>query len=134
MAMASMQVLDHRKIWSRALPVREQWTPAHALALHRRSRKWLETELPRPFDGPTVVVTHHAPHPRSIAERFKASPVNGAFVSDLTSLLENGPTLWVHGHTHDSFDYRVGRTRVVCNPKGYETENPRFDPSLVVEV
>ncbi len=47
---------------------------------------------------------------------------------------EQQPALWVHGHTHDSCDYHVGATRVVCNPKGYEYENKAFDPELVVRV
>ena len=61
--------------------------------------------------------------------------MNGAFVSDLSEVIERRePDLWVHGHVHDSFDYQVGRTRVVSNPKGYEHENPSFVPGLVVEV
>jgi hypothetical protein len=44
------------------------------------------------------------------------------------------PELFVHGHTHCSFDYRVGQTRVLCNPHGYGDENPDFNPSLIVEV
>jgi hypothetical protein len=63
--------------------------------------------------------------------------VNLCFVSDAESLLA-GVDLWVHGHTHDSFDYRVGTTRVLCNPRGYArdgmVENPRFDPGLGVEI
>lgn len=46
--------------------------------------------------------------------------------------------LWIHGHTHDSFDYRLNGTRVLCNPRGYArdgvNENALFDPQLVVEV
>jgi hypothetical protein len=46
--------------------------------------------------------------------------------------------LWIHGHTHDSFDYRLNGTRVLCNPRGYArdgvNENPMFDPQLVIEV
>ena len=30
--------------------------------------------------------------------------------------------LWIHGHTHDSFDYVVNGTRVVCNPRGIRAE------------
>lgn len=135
MATALTQLNDHRLIMRRALPEREPWLPAHALQEHRRSRKWLEAELTKPFDGPTVVVTHHAPHPLSIHPRFQGSMLNGAFISDLGEVMESfGPELWVHGHVHDSHDYRVGRTRVVCNPRGYGSENPAFDPTLVVEV
>jgi hypothetical protein len=43
-------------------------------------------------------------------------------------------TLWIHGHTHDSFNYSVAGTRVLANPKGYVNENKAFDPSLVVTV
>lgn len=52
---------------------------------------------------------------------------------DLTDVIEDGrPALWVHGHTHDSCDYELGATRIVCNPRGYEDENSAFDPELVV--
>jgi Icc-related predicted phosphoesterase len=61
--------------------------------------------------------------------------VTAAFVSDQSALIEaHQPALWVHGHVHNSSDYRVRRTRVVCNPHGYGTENPDFDGALVVEV
>lgn len=135
MATALTQLNDHRLIMRRALPEREPWLPAHALQEHKRSREWLKAELAKPFDGPTVVVTHHAPHPLSIHHRFRGSMLNGAFVSDLSEVMESfGPELWIHGHVHDSHDYRVGKTRVACNPKGYGSENPAFDPSLIVEV
>jgi hypothetical protein len=50
-------------------------------------------------------------------------------------MMEEGrPALWVHGHTHDSYDYWVGSTRVVCNPRGYDDENIAFDPVLVVRM
>ena len=58
-----------------------------------------------------------------------------AFVSNLSEIIDpRQPALWVHGHVHTSFDYRVGATRVLCNPHGYGAENPDFDPRLVVEV
>mgnify|MGYP006329361721 CR=1 FL=1 len=71
--------------------------------------------------------------------RFAGSPLNACFVSDLEALVANsGAALWIHGHTHDSFDYRLGGTRVLANPRGYvcngEAENPDFDPGLTVQV
>jgi Icc-related predicted phosphoesterase len=111
------------------------FTPEDALAQHRTSRAFLERTLARPFDGPTVVVTHHGPHERSIAPKFREDLVTAAFVSDLAAVIErHQPALWIHGHTHASFDYRIGATRIVCNPHGYGDENPMFDPELVVEV
>ncbi len=118
---------------------------AQTLADHELSRSWLERELAKPFDGRTVVVTHHGPHPLSIHPRYVGNPLNAGFVSDLTPLLDS-VDLWMHGHTHDSFDYRIGRCRVVANPAGYvlnraivregegfKLENASFDPRLVVE-
>jgi predicted phosphodiesterase len=106
-------------------------------ALFRRHSQWLRERLARPHAGPTVVISHHAPSMRSIHPRFAGSPVNLCFVSDAEHLLQ-GVDLWIHGHTHDSFDYRIGATRVVCNPRGYVregvAENARFDPALVVAV
>jgi predicted phosphodiesterase len=115
------------------------FTPADAAAIHRDTVTWLATRLATPHAGPTVVVTHHAPSPRSIHPRFAGSPVNAAFVSDLEHLLDGRrAVLWVHGHTHDSFDYVVNGTRVVCNPRGYtragRIENAAFDPALVLEL
>jgi Icc-related predicted phosphoesterase len=61
--------------------------------------------------------------------------MSAAYVSDLSAVIKKGkPTAWIHGHVHESFDYRVGATRVLCNPHGYASENPSFNPSLVVEV
>ena len=115
------------------------FTPAAAAALHRESVLWLAERLAAPHAGPTVVVTHHAPSPHSVHPRFAESPVNVAFVSRLEHLLDGRRVaLWVHGHTHDSFDYVVNGTRVLCNPRGYaragRIENAAFDPGLVVTV
>lgn len=115
------------------------FTPAIAQLLFDRSVAWLEERFAASFDGPTVVVTHFAPSRGSIAPRFAGSPINTCFVSDLEAqMLRWQPALWLHGHTHDSFDYRVGRTRVVANPRGYvlhgEVENRAFDPACVIEL
>jgi len=115
------------------------FTPALSQLLFAQSVAWLEDCFARPHLGPTVVVTHFAPTPQSISPRFRDSPINASFVSDLTEkILRWRPALWLHGHTHDSFDYRVGATRVVCNARGYakdgRSENARFDPQLVLEV
>ena len=113
------------------------FAPADAAALFDRHASWLEARLATPFSGPTVVVTHHAPSPRSIHPRFAGLPLNVCFVSDTEHLLEGRRVaLWIHGHTHDSFDYVANGTRVVCNPRGYAkngiNENPAFDPGLII--
>jgi hypothetical protein len=71
---------DYRVIRTAQGPLRT----AQILADHERSRRWLAQQLALPFDGATVVVTHHAPHPLSIHARFAGHPINAGFVSDLT--------------------------------------------------
>jgi Icc-related predicted phosphoesterase len=112
-------------------------TPSDCLRLHRESRAFLEAELAQPFDGVTIVMTHHAPSGRSLPESRRGDPISAAYASDLESLIERTrPQLWVHGHIHSSSDYRIGTTRVVCNPRGYTPShlNPDFDPALVIEL
>ena len=117
----------------------ELFTPSHSAALFARDAAWLAGKLAEPHQGPTVVITHHAPSPRSVHPRFAGSPLNACFVSDAEHLLAGGRAqLWIHGHTHDSFDYVLNGTRVVCNPRGYArdgvNENAAFDPAFSVEV
>lgn len=117
----------------------DRFTPAVSQLLFDQSVAWLEAQFAQAFDGPTVVVTHFAPARGSIAARFAGSPLNACFVSDLEErILRWQPALWLHGHVHDSFDYRIGDTRVVTNPRGYApkgvVENTSFAPGLVLEV
>ena len=133
MAIARERMNDYRRIGLQKWPWK-RFTPDVSLALHRTSRAYLWLELEKPFAGPSVVVTHHAPHPGSIHTKFERATINPAYVSDQTALIERfRPELWVHGHVHTSFDYRVGATRVVCNPRGY-ADNDFFAPTWVVEV
>lgn len=82
-----------------------------------------------------MVVTHHAPSPRSIPPEFRGDPLSACYASDLEDLIVDGrPALWVHGHIHTKVDYRVGRSRVIANPRGYPGEGNAFDPQLVVEI
>jgi Icc-related predicted phosphoesterase len=140
--LARRQMNDHRLIVTRSGGRPERFLPEHAIERHNRERAFLACELARAHAGPTVVVTHYAPHPCSIHRRFAGDLLTAAFVTDLSDLIErHRPEVWIHGHTHAGFDYAIGRTRVLANPKGYgpyrpggEVENPTFDPHLVIEV
>lgn len=139
----AIHVLEDEEVGMSTGPKRTKrlFTPEDSMALHQVHRAWLWEKLQEPFEGSTVVVTHHTPHRGSLAEHYAADWVSGAFVNELPLAFFEVPVLWVHGHTHTSFDYRVGRCRVVSNPRGYmlasrpqTPENARFDPSLVIEV
>ena len=69
-----------------------------------------------------VVVGHHSPSKLSTKPQYEDDViVNGAYSSDLSEFILDHPQirLWTHGHTHDTFDYQIGSTRIVCNPRGY---------------
>ena len=137
-AEAQRLVRDFSRIRSRE-DAPELFTPDDAAALFRRHAGWLAQRLAAAHAGPTVVVTHHAPTRSSIHPRFAGSLINAAFVSDAAHLMGGERVaLWIHGHTHDSFDYRHRGTRVVCNPRGYARdgvrENAAFDPHFIVEL
>lgn len=112
--------------------------PAQTARWHERHVQWLDDQLQKPFPGKTVVISHHLPTARSVSERYKNNLLSACYASELDRLF-GSMALWVHGHTHDTYDYEVGETRIVCNPRGYVSgycppENPHFDPGLVVEV
>jgi Icc-related predicted phosphoesterase len=113
-------------------------TPGDFLAEHNTSVAWLREELAKPFDGETIVVTHHGPSAKSVHEVYRTDPLSPAFCSNLDDLVgASGASLWVHGHVHTSFDYQIGGTRVVANPRGYtktDDLNPQFRPDLVIEI
>lgn len=93
--------------------------------------------LERTVRSGDVVVTHFVPHPRSIAPQYAGDPLNRFFVAEDTARLveRSQARLWIHGHTHVAFDYQLGSTRVVCNPRGYPGEpGTSMDPGLVIEV
>ncbi|WP_162068122.1 metallophosphoesterase [Burkholderia sp. THE68] len=103
-------------------------------AEHRTSVQWLARTLREPFDGATVVISHHAPHRRSVNPEYGVSWSSAAFASDLSHLLRR-VKLWIHGHTHVFADYKERGCRVLCNAAGsVQRPNSSFVPDLVVEV
>jgi hypothetical protein len=93
-------------------------------------------------DKRCVVVGHHSPSFQSVSDEYKSEYLmNGAYHSSLEEVMLDRPQikLWTHGHTHHPFDYVIGETRVVCNPRGYHqeygfSEDTGWDPEKVVEV
>lgn len=105
---------------------------------HRADRRFVEQELKeaeRAGDR-VVVITHHAPSPRSIRPWFEGDPFNCAFAPDLDPAIDRfQPAIWIHGHLHDPVDERLGRTQVVANPAGYAYEKKEgLYPGMCVDL
>jgi len=115
-----------------------RFRPLDAARLHASTVKWLSAELSVPFDGPTVVVTHHAPSILSIPLDMRQDRFAVAYASNLEWLIEKyQPEIWVHGHIHPSVpDYSIGKTRIVSNPRGYVpgAVDSRFDPTRLLKL
>jgi Icc-related predicted phosphoesterase len=106
------------------------------LSEHQYSLKYIISELEKPFDGKTVVVTHHAPSELSVAEHYRGTKHPPFYASRLENvMLDHAPALWIHGHIHDTSDYMIGETRVIANPRGSNVyPNKTFNPSFVIEI
>jgi Icc-related predicted phosphoesterase len=112
-------------------------TPEDTALRHRTSLSYIQQIVEGKFDQKFVVVGHMAPSRLSTHPRYADDTImNGAYSSSLDDFIIDHPQikLWTHGHTHEDFDYMVGSTRIVCNPRGYINYEERantWQPKLV---
>lgn len=112
----------------------QMFSVEHMIEIHMKQKEAIRGALETPFDGTTVVVTHHLPSRRLISPRYVQTDgsdgANGGFASDCDNMIVNfEPDVWIFGHTHDTFDTTLFKTRMICNPAGYRGEwaNPRYN-------
>ena len=104
--------------------------PQDAVDDHYAFRRGLDAVLEQYPNMSTVVVGHHAPSKASTHPRYKHETLmNGAYSTNLDDFIldRRQIKLWTHGHTHEDFDYMIGTTRIVCNPRGYDGYEERAD-------
>ena len=132
---------DFRVISNSAIPVHfrtqegefktrvSKFSPEDAVSEHVKMKEYIQVVTAMLGKNPNkyVVVGHHAPSRRSTHEMYANDTImNGGYSSNLDEFIEQRPQirLWTHGHTHHPFDYMIGETRVVCNPRGYIGHEP----------
>jgi len=99
-----------------------RFTPEDAVEDHKKMLEYIKIMVEGKHDQKIVVVGHHSPSKLSTHPRYaKEEIMNGGYSSDLSEFILDHPQikLWTHGHTHEDFDYLIGSTRIVCNPRGY---------------
>ena len=108
---------------------------------HDKTLGYIKLIVQEHKDKKCVVVGHHAPSFKSVSEQYASQTLmNGGYASDLSEFIIDHPQikLWTHGHMHQPFDYVIGETRVVCNPRGYEndgySENSGWNPDILLEI
>jgi Icc-related predicted phosphoesterase len=133
MLVADQEMSDFRLIQKSASQL---FGAADSVRRHTASVRWLKRRFARHDPARTIVVTHHAPSPRSIAANQANDPLSAAFASDLDSLIRaNRVRLWIHGHTHYNVDYKIGCTRIYSNQRGYPNERlQRFEAGNTINV
>lgn len=144
---AKMKMNDYKHIrhGTTSEPWRKKLTPEDTEFMHHQDKQFIKNSIcsARLMSGDDIkvlVVTHHAPSYQSVSPRYKNDSLNGCYCSDMDQFIEDvGADVWVHGHVHSSFDYNIGKTRIICNPKGYESfsgasENFDYNPQFVFEI
>lgn len=110
-------------------------TPDDYANISTHVKSWLSGKLLEPFDGKTVVITHHAPSTLSLMHAEMAgSHLSAAYANRWEGLMGEGLDLWLHGHSHTAVDYMIDKTRIVSNPRGYPGEWTGFDEALILEI
>jgi Icc-related predicted phosphoesterase len=109
-----------------------KFSPEDAVVEHVKMKEYIQVVTAMLGENPNkyVVVGHHAPSRRSTHAMYAHDTImNGGYSSDMDQFIEDRPQikLWTHGHTHHVFDYVIGETRVVCNPRGYYGHEARAD-------
>jgi hypothetical protein len=108
---------------------------------HDKTLAYIKIVVEQNKDKKCVVVGHHSPSFQSCHPMYGSDTLmNGGYHSDLSEFILDHPqiVLWTHGHTHHPFDYKIGETRVVCNPRGYEnegySEDTDWNPNILLEI
>lgn len=132
-------IRNDNKIFNDIMNQYPRLLPEDIVEFHKKTLEYFDIVLENSKDKRCVVVGHHAPSKASTHPRYRNEVLmNGGYSSDLSEFILDRPQikLWTHGHTHESFDYMIGDTRIVCNPRGYHGHavNPNFNPSKVIEI
>lgn len=133
---------DYRGVKNTNDPTVWKFLPRHTVQDHSKMMDYVRSVLGNlkaqgQHDAQVVVVGHHAPSRLSTHPRYQHDTLmNGGYSTDLNDFILDHPEikLWTHGHTHEDFDYMLGTTRIVCNPRGYhgyETRANHWQPKLV---
>lgn len=126
---------DYRTIKNKAVPVffngedgkkhsrSSKFLPEDSVQHHKDTLRILKEQIVENQNAKWIVAGHHAPSKLSTKPQYEHDVmVNGAYSSNLSEFILDHPQikLWTHGHTHHEFDYMIGSTRILCNPRGYD--------------
>lgn len=133
MSTAGYSINDYWSIYGRGGKLLD---PHDTRNLFKKATAWLEEELSKPFDGKTVVITHFAPHPKCVAEKYAGEALTPFFVSDLThTIRKHKINAWCYGHTHSNIRFvdEESGCLVTTNQLGYPGERSGVRHGIVFD-
>lgn len=143
-AKAKMNDYKHIRHGPASVPWQRKLTPDDVEFFHHRQLKYIQEQIElhrqRYSNIKVVVMSHHAPSFGSVSKQYSNDSMNGCYCSNLDYIISGlAPDVWVHGHVHTSHDYMIDSTRILCNPRGYEShsggiENFYYNPKFIFEV
>lgn len=103
---------------------------------YKQDLAFIKKNIKKYSDKKVIICTHFPPSKKAIEEKYKSHPLNKYFVNDLDNFIIENKNIkaWLFGHVHSSHDFRIGNCRCVCNAKGYNNENHKFDNKLIIEI
>jgi predicted phosphohydrolase len=93
--------------------------------LHQNSLDFIGGELNKPFEGKTVVATHHVPTFLNYPEMYKGSVLTEGFAVELFDFIQDSNIdYWIYGHHHSNVpEFVIGKTQMLTNQLGYVIQN-----------
>ena len=135
--MGPKRMTDYRVTTVREQGITMRMNVGHTDKMHFETVEYIRAELEQPWEGKTIVMTHHLPHPLCVHEKWEGSDLNAFYMTDLEHIIRKYDIdAWVHGHTHDNVDVEVHETRILCNPMGYHgiCLNQDFNENLCLDL
>jgi len=114
-----------------------RFMPEDAVEEHVKFRGYIQQIVEGKPDQKFVVCGHHSPSRSSTHPRYASDTImNGGYSSNMDDYILDHPQirLWTHGHTHHVFDYVIGSTRILCNPRGYVGYEDRAEEFELITV
>lgn len=106
--------------------------------LHQESLDFIVEEINKPFEGKTIVVTHHVPTFLHYPEMYKGSALTEGFAVELFDLIQDSNIdYWIYGHHHNNTpDFKIGNTQMLTNQLGYvsQYENALFSTAKTFQI
>lgn len=116
-----------------------RFTPEDFNLEHEKCLRFLQQAVKASEAEHIVVVSHHLPTFKVLAQHHMGSKLNGAFATELGKFIADSRIdVWIYGHSHTNIDKTIGNTKITSNQLGYifleEHLKNSFEPGKTIEL